>query len=169
MTQTALPPTPFIVTLRLDPASFARVEALRRTHFPASLNFIPAHVSLFHKLEGEVADTLRAAAERPSIPLLFTGYRSLGRGVCLKVEAPELLAVRRELASAFRDQLTPQDRQGYGPHVTIQNKVTPAEARTLLDRLSTGFEAFGGTGEGLLLWRYLGGPWALEAEFPFTG
>ena len=159
--------SPFIVTLRLDATSFERLDGLRSAHFPIQLNFIPAHVSLFHKLEGEVAQTLRTAARRPRIPLTFTGYRSMGRGVCLKVESPGLLTLRRELAGVFEAQLTPQDRQGYGPHVTIQNKVTPAEARALLDELSTGFEPFDGVGEGLLLWRYLGVPWALEAAFPF--
>jgi hypothetical protein len=55
---------PFIVTLKLDPATFARLGTLRRAHFPAHLNLIPAHVSLFHKLEGEVERPLRLAALR---------------------------------------------------------------------------------------------------------
>ena len=156
-----------IVTLRLDARSFGRLDALRRAHFPAHLNFIPAHLSLFHKLERDVANVLRAAAAHPRLPLRFTGYRPMGRGVCLKVESPALIELRRNLAATFADQLTPQDRQGYGPHVTIQNKVTPDEARALLDTLVEKFTPFEGVGEGLLLWRYLGGPWELEAEFPF--
>jgi 2'-5' RNA ligase len=91
----------------------------------------------------------------------------MGRGVCLKVESPELMTLRRDLAATFADQLTPQDRQGYGPHVTIQNKVTPEEARRLRDRLAEDFTPFDGVGDGLLLWRYLGGPWELTAECPF--
>jgi 2'-5' RNA ligase len=158
---------PFIVTLKLDPATFARLGTLRRAHFPAHLNLIPAHVSLFHKLEGEVERPLRLAARRTAIRLSFTGYRLMGRGVCLKVESPELMTLRRDLAATFADQLTPQDRQGYGPHVTIQNKVTPEEARRLRDRLAEDFTPFDGVGEGLLLWRYLGGPWELTAECPF--
>ncbi len=158
----------FIVTLKLDPTTFARLDTLRMAHFPAHLNFIPAHISLFHKLEGEVAEPLRLAALRPAFALAFTGYRLMGRGVCLKVESPELVALRRDLATNFAEQLTPQDRQGYGPHVTIQNKVTPDEARTLRDTLAEDFAPFDGVGEGLLLWRYLGGPWELEAEFLFA-
>ena len=77
------------------------------------------------------------------------------------------MALRRELAATFADQLTPQDRQGFGPHVTIQNKVDPANARALRDTLSEAFIPLEGVGEGLLLWRYLDGPWALEAEFGF--
>ena len=161
--------TVLIVTLRMDAASFERLDTLRRTHFPAHLNLIPAHLSLFHKLEGDVTETLTAAARRPPFPLTFSGYRLMGRGVCLKVESPPLMALRRGLAEAFEAQLTPQDRQGFGPHVTIQNKVAPEAARTLRDELSEGFTPFEGVGEGLLLWRYLGGPWDLEAEFPFSG
>ncbi len=158
---------PLILTLRLDAPTFARLDTLRRTHFPAHLNLIPAHLTLFHKLEGEVAGVLRAAALRPKIALTFSGYRPMGRGVCLKVESPELMALRRELARAFAAQLTPQDRQGYGPHVTIQNKVAPETARALRDALAEEFRPFEGVGEGLLLWRYLDGPWALEDEYLF--
>jgi hypothetical protein len=78
------------------------------------------------------------------------------------------MALRRDLAATFVEQLTPQDRQGFGPHVTIQNKVAPEIARALLASLSADFEPFEGVGEGLLLWRYLSGPWALEAEFAFS-
>ena len=68
-----------IVTLKFDAATFDRLDTLRRTHFPAHLNVIPAHLSLFHKLEGDVADVLRVAARRPKIPLTFAGYRLMGR------------------------------------------------------------------------------------------
>jgi hypothetical protein len=63
--------------------------------------------------------------------------------------------------------LSPQDRQGYRPHVTIQNKVMPDEARQLYDRLEGEWKPFMGYGEGLMLWYYQGGPWKLVSEFPF--
>ena len=44
---------PLILTLALDDLSFARFDALRREHFPPTLNRIPAHVTLFHHLPGE--------------------------------------------------------------------------------------------------------------------
>ena len=69
---------PLIVTLKLDPVTFSRLDALRRAHFPAHSNLIPAHLSLFHKLEGEVADVLRAATWRSRIALMFSGYRLMG-------------------------------------------------------------------------------------------
>jgi hypothetical protein len=53
--------------------------------------------------------------------------------------------------------------------VTVQNKVTPAEARDLLGRLSRDFTPFSVTETGLAVWRYCGGPWESEAVVPFSG
>ena len=44
---------PLVVTLALDDDAQARLDALRRTHFPSDRNVVPAHVSLFHALPGE--------------------------------------------------------------------------------------------------------------------
>lgn len=51
--------------------------------------------------------------------------------------------------------------------MTVQNKVSPDEARRLLRELEAGFTPFTATGEGLLLWRYLGGPWERLRLFRF--
>lgn len=167
-------PHPLILTLAFDPDTFARLDALRRRHFPPARNLVPAHVTLFHALPGgaeaDIRDELRAvAAPHPPMPVRFPGVRSLGRGVAVTVEAPDLARLRGRLATAWVRWLTPQDRQPYRPHVTVQNKVTPAEARAVLDELAAGWEAFAGTGTGLLLWEYHGGPWELAEEVPFSG
>jgi hypothetical protein len=52
--------------------------------------------------------------------------------------------------------------------VTIQNKAEPAEARALLNDLQHAFEPFDAVAEGLLVWRYLGGPWEPVARLPFA-
>lgn len=166
--------TPLIVSLKLDAQSFAALNALRQTHFPPERNFLPAHLTLFHALpdaqEIAVRATLAAAcAETPALGLLFPRLRSLGRGVAVEVDAPELIALRRQLAAAWTDWLTPQDRQGFRPHVTIQNKVAPDEARQLYGQLAPAWHLDDGRGEGVLLWRYLGGPWELVEEFSFGG
>jgi 2'-5' RNA ligase len=62
----------------------------------------------------------------------------------------------------------PQDSQRFQPHVTIQNKVAPDEARALHRRLSAEFQPFTIRGEGLILWRYLGGPWERIRLFRFA-
>jgi hypothetical protein len=51
--------------------------------------------------------------------------------------------------------------------VTVQNKVEPAVARALRDRLAAEFVPHRVGARGLGLWRYLGGPWAPIAEYPF--
>jgi 2'-5' RNA ligase len=164
---------PLIVTLKLDAQTFARFERLRREHFPAKLNHLSAHLTLFHHLPGaeraRVEADLRAVAPPAAVELRVTGLRSLGRGVAFELVSPALNALHAELARRWAQWLTPQDRQGFRPHVTIQNKVSVEEARALKASLEADFTPFPARGEGLLLWRYLGGPWALEAEVPFPG
>lgn len=77
------------------------------------------------------------------------------------------MALRQTLAREWRDDLTAQDSARIAPHVTIQNKVAPREASALLRELSAGFVPFEARAEGLLLWRYLDGPWERVARVPF--
>jgi len=168
-------PAPLILTLALDEASFQRFDAERRAHFPPERNFIPAHVTLFHHLPGEEIEAVRAeiaaacaAAEAP-LRVEATGLRFLGRGVAYALASRELEALRADLARRFDAHLTPQDRQRFRPHMTIQNKADPAKARALFERMEAAFAPFSATGEGLLLWRYRGGPWEAAGRFGFGG
>ena len=162
---------PLILSLGFDAASFARLNDLRRAHFPAALNKIPAHLTLFHHLPGHRLDEVRGAtahaAGRPAFRLQVAGLRKLGRGVALSIESPDLIEVRAGLASLLADVLTPQDRQGFRPHVTIQNKVEPPVAAALYDRLAEDFIPWTATAEALLLWRYRGGPWDAAGRYDF--
>ena len=164
---------PLILTLRLHPDDQARFDRLRNLHFPPSRNLVPAHVTLFHHLPGEELDAIQAllaqqAASLPPFPVEASGLRFLGRGVAYELRAPELLALRARLAQAWRDRLTPQDAQGFRPHVTIQNKAEPEAARALRDGMQAGFTPFQVRATGLRLWRYLGGPWDLAGEHALT-
>ena len=165
---------PLVLTLDLDARLFAGLDALRRAHFPPERNHIPAHVTLFHALPGDheadiAAHLAAACAAHPPVPLTLPGLRSLGRGVAVTVAAPELVTLRNRLARHWAAWLTPQDRHGFRPHVTIQNKVTPAAAKELFADLSATWVPVTGTGDGLRLWRYVGGPWQSAGEFPFAG
>lgn len=167
-------PAPLILTLALDASTFAALDGLRRAHFPADRNVVPAHVTLFHHLPGDDADDVAAAvaevcAATAPFAVRFPRVRSLGRGVAAEVEAPGLVRVRAALAARWADRLAPQDRQPYRPHVTVQNKVAAAEARALFEWLSATWSPLDGRGEGLLLWRYRGGPWEPAGAFPFAG
>ena len=166
-------PAPLILTLALDAAAQAYFNALRRQHFPPAINYLAAHLTLFHHLPGAELAAVQAhvraiaASQRP-LPLPVTGLRSLGRGVAFTLENEELRGLHHRLQTAFAPQLTPQDQQKLQPHVTIQNKVEPAVARKLLAELQADFSPFGAMGTGLHLWAYRQGLWESLTELPFV-
>lgn len=165
-------PQPLILTLAFDEPTFARFDGERRRYFPETLNVIPAHVTLFHHLPGDrergVIEAITALARTLPPPLVaVTGLRFTGRGVAYVLESEALAAFRARLAREFEPYLTAQDRQGWRPHVTVQNKVAPDVARALHADLSAGFAPFRFTAPATLLWRYLGGPWDAVARLPF--
>jgi hypothetical protein len=165
---------PLILTMRFDAKEAAYFNYLRRAHFPAERNFIDAHLTLFHHLpaaeeRAEIERSLVAATtETALLGYRVTGLRLLGRGVAFSIASPELAALRIELASKFEAWLTPQDRAGFAPHVTVQNKTDPSSAHALFSDLAAGFAPFSGVSPGLDLWSYLGGPWRHERFFPFS-
>lgn len=164
---------PLILTLALHADDQARFERLRRLHFPPDRNLIPAHVTLFHHLPGQEVEAARDAIEArcaaPPFPVAVSGLRFLGRGVAYALEAPALAALRADLAREWAGWLTLQDRQGWRPHVTIQNKAPPEAARALHANLQAAFTPFTVRAEGLDLWRYLGGPWKHMGRHPLRG
>lgn len=165
---------PIILTLKLDPEAFARFDGLRRLWYPAERNLIPAHVTLFHHLPGtrlpELKDDLkRVCRDRTPFRVEVAAIRSIGRGVAYMLRSPELEELRGRLADLWSDWLIPQDREGFRPHVTVQNKVDPKVAKDTLARLSADFRPATIMGEGLLLWRYRDGPWETAGEVVFRG
>ena len=168
MAQTA----PLILTLQFDEVSAQYFNNLRQEYFPPALNFLPAHVTLFHHLPGEELKAVTAALEQitsghGSISLRASRLRFLGRGVAYSLESEQLSGLRSRLARQWFSWLTPQDRQPFKPHITVQNKVHPNEARGTLAILTAAFTPRLISGVGLDLWRYLGGPWEHLRRFPF--
>jgi hypothetical protein len=70
---------------------------------------------------------------------------------------------------ALHGLLTPQDRAPWRPHVTIQNKVEPREARRLQTALRGRYEGRPLAIRALAAWRYLGGLWEPIRSWPFRG
>lgn len=166
------PNAPLVLTLKLDASSFEQLDTLRRAHFPAERNFLPAHVTLFHALPGAHIEEIRQilqylCAHTPVLPLTLPELRFLGNGVAIEVHCPELLHIRQTLLEQWHPWLTAQDRRNFRPHVTIQNKVTSEESRALYNQMLEHWQPLTGRGEGLLLWHYRGGPWESAGEFLF--
>ena len=168
-------PAPLILTLTLDAASQAFFDEQRRQYFPPKINYLGAHLTLFHALPGAeyaaiVADLAEVTASQPAfLPLQATGVKFMGRGVMHTLDNPSLPALHRRLQQRWQPWLTPQDGQGLRPHITVQNKVDPAVARALHEKLAAGFQPFAAQGTGLALWAYRGGPWELRQQFAFGG
>ena len=132
---------------------------------------MPAHLTLFHHLppglERELAQRLAEVTAAPPPRAAIIGVMDLGEGTALRVESSDLEALRAELAEAFHGLLTPQDMAPWRPHVTIQNKVAPKEAKALQQRLRAGFDPRPLAIRALATWRYEGGPWAPLKTYAF--
>ncbi len=164
---------PIILTAVLGAQDFAWAQALRTAHFPAERNQVPAHVTLFHHLppsvEAELAQRMARLCAEPAPEARLADVMALGRGVAYRIDCPGLLALRADLAEAFAPLLVPQDRGEPRLHITVQNKVDPAVARVLADRLRAEFRPRPLLIAGLKSWRYLGGPWEAIKEVRFRG
>lgn len=164
---------PIILAAALGAEEFAWLDGLRRQHFPAERNQLSAHLTLFHALPPSIADELDrrlVALTRGAPPAArASGLVSLGRGVAVRIASPDLDRIRRELAEAFADCLTPQDANGFRAHVTIQNKVSAEQARALLAALEPGFRPQPIRITGLASYWYRDGPWELRALHRFRG
>lgn len=158
-----LAPAPIIVTAVLGREDFAWADALRRAHFPPERNHLRAHVTLFHHLppsvSRELCDLLKGLALETAPVARLASVVSLGQGVAYRIDSPDLAAVRARIADRFAPLLMPQDRAGWRPHITVQNKVQLDVARSLLATLAVGFTPRPLIIAGLAAWWYRGGPW----------
>ncbi|PJG49019.1 hypothetical protein CAF53_12850 [Sphingobium sp. LB126] len=162
---------PIIVTALMGAADFGWAEGLRRAHFPPDRNLVPAHITLFHHLPPSALEELARRLKQLCAGLppaaSLTEVMLLGRGVAYRVESPELMAMREELAEALAGLLMPQDQGRPRFHVTVQNKVEPAQARALAAELRQDFCPRPLAIAGLAAWHYRGGPWELAMKASF--
>jgi len=143
-------------------------DNLRSAHFPPERNYLSAHITLFHQLPpsalGELEGLIRRiAADTPPPTARLRELYSLGKGVAYRIDSRDLLAIRDRIADHFTGMLTAQDQGTPRLHITVQNKVTSQEARTLLAELAANFQPRPVAITGLAAHFYRGGPW--EAAF----
>ena len=164
---------PILVTATFAPGDDGWLQEMRRTHYPAERNRVPAHLTMFRHLppgvEAELSRRLAFYAATPPPRAQVAGVIDLGEGTALRVESEELADIRADLADALHGLLTPQDQAPWRPHITIQNKVEPREARRLQQQLRESFRPRPLAIRGLATWRYLGGPWEKMRSFTFRG
>jgi 2'-5' RNA ligase len=167
-------PAPIIVSALLAEPEQSRLEALRKAHFPPERNVLAAHLTLFHHLPPSLGSELDTALDRltrnQTAPAArIDGFINLGRGVAVRVRSEQLDRVRAELAEMFAAVLIPQDQASWRAHVTLQNKVTPDEARALLRRLEAEHVPSATRVVALASWFYRDGPWELRRRHRFAG
>ncbi|GBR48089.1 2'-5' RNA ligase family protein [Gluconobacter roseus] len=165
------PNAPLVLTLEMEKSAQDWAQSMRERHFPKERNIVPAHVTLFHALPSDTADIICAyfTRPRPTPSIRIDAPFLLGRGVAYRIASPEMQQIRAELAALIpAERRTPQDRKSWHPHLTIQNKVSPQQARELLKDLSREYKACQTYAVALRLWRYLDGPWELLSRLPFT-
>ncbi|WP_144095203.1 2'-5' RNA ligase family protein [Croceicoccus sediminis] len=165
---------PIIITATLPPDLFAFADRLRQAHFPPERNFLSAHLTLFHAIppscEGEVRRVIAdLTGEFAPPPARLLGIRSLGRGTALDIESRDLLNLRDMIANRFAGSLTAQDDHRPKLHVTVQNKVSPQEAKALQAQLAPQVRARDFAFPGLEMHFYDGGPWEEAGRWKFRG
>jgi 2'-5' RNA ligase len=164
---------PLIVTATFGDGDNGWLQELRRKHYPADRNRVPAHLTLFRQLppsaQGELARRLAACAAAPAPRAEIAGVMDLGEGTALRVASETLEEIRDDLAASLRGLLTAQDQGPWTPHVTIQNKVEPKAARRLQQQLAATFRPRPLGIKALALWRYLDGPWEPLKAWSFRG
>ena len=165
---------PIIITAEMGKADQAWANGLRRAHFPVERNFVDAHITLFHHLPPshlpEIKSRLAAIVAEYSAPAAYlTDVMLMGKGVAFRVDSAELLAMRDELADAFRGLLIPQDQASPKFHITVQNKVEPSAAKELHAHLNESFRPRPLAISGLAAHYYRGGPWEQIGRWTFRG
>jgi 2'-5' RNA ligase superfamily len=165
---------PVIITAEMGKTDQAWANGLRHKHFPPERNYIDAHITLFHHLPPSHLPEIKSrlatlTSECPPPVAHLTEVMMLGRGVAYRIDSPELLSIRDELAEEFHGLLIPQDQSRPRLHITVQNKVEPAAAKALQAELSATFKPRPLTISGLAAHYYRGGPWEHIATWSFRG
>jgi hypothetical protein len=164
---------PLLVTAELPPDVLAWADGLRRAHYPPERNRLRAHVTLFHALppsvEDEVVQILSDLARRAPPLAQIDGLMKLGGGTALAVSCPEVIELHDMIADRLHGLLTLQDAKPLRLHVTIQNKVTPAAAKALQEKLRPGLQPIEFRFRGFGLYAWEDGLWREIRTIPFRG
>src|SRR4030095_3206582 len=121
--------------------------------------------SAVEEVKHELARHAAGTAPRATV----AGLMNLSGGVAFRVVSEDLEAILDAIADHFHGMLCAPDAAGWRPHITIQNKVAPRQAKALLDQLESEFRPRTLGIAGLSVHRYRGGPWESLATYKFRG
>ncbi len=165
---------PIIITADMGKTDQAWANGLRRAHYPAERNYIDAHITLFHHLPPSHLPEIKSrlaglVKDYPAPAAYLSDVVLLGKAVAFRIDSPELLAMRDELADSFRGLLIPQDQAPPKLHVTVQNKVAPPVAKALHAQLLGSFHPRPLAISALSAHYYRDGPWEHIGRWAFRG
>ncbi len=165
---------PIIITADMGKTDQAWANGLRRAHYPAERNYIDAHITLFHHLPPSHLPEIKSrlaglVKDYPAPAAYLSDVVLLGKAVAFRIDSPELLAMRDELADSFRGLLIPQDQAPPKLHMTVQNKVVPPVAKALHTQLSGSFQPRPLAISALSAHYYRDGPWEHIGRWAFRG
>lgn len=166
--------TPHLVLAVLPDAVQARLDALRRAHYPAERNRVPAHCTLFHAVPGMVAAELasvlaRLTATTPPPRARIDRVIDLDGGTALALVSAELVDVRDLLADHFHGLLTGGDAVAPRFHITVQNKVERRAAHILQADLAATWRATDTMIPAIAVHRVIDGAWQPAGVWRFRG
>ena len=163
-----------IVTAWIDPKDLELFNRQRAALFPADRNYLSAHVTLFHHIPASVRqDFISFCHELYASTHVLSAWVgppfSLGKGAAYPVKCRPLAEIRGQLRAEFAAHLTRQDDRPWNKgHITVQNKVSPEEAKRTVHKLSADFTPQDIQVCGLEFFRYDGGPWMLLEQLSFV-
>lgn len=164
---------PLLIVAELPPDVFAWAEGLRQAHYPPARNRLGAHVTLFHGLPpsaGEVVRGVLADLSRgPSPQARITGLMDLERGTAFAVDSSAMADLHADMAERLHGLIQQKDTRPLRLHLTVQNKVPPAEARALQRELAASFRPRDFAFRGFGLYGWTGDQWRQDRLYPFRG
>ena len=167
----------YVLTLRTNREFHERINDLRKQYFPAQLNKIGAHITLFHALPGSqlgpiISDILEIANTQQGFEIQTIRPLKMSHGVALDAnnqDAHRLWdTLVRKWGPAGADFLSKQDQQ-FKAHYTIQNKVEKDVAEKTWEEARAQFKSDEGRAVGFTLYKYMkGGHWRYQRTFDFA-
>lgn len=169
-----MPPTkeiPLVVTLKIDEPSQLFFNEKRIVFFPAHVNYVDAHITLFHKLPAnnkDIETELIAFAKHASFELRITDISLTETSVSYSITSTILQHLHIKMQLKFDRFLNRNDRKILKPHITIQNKVTAYKAQKTQALLLKDFKPFLVNAVGFTSWYYVKGYWAKKEDYFFV-